>query len=34
MKKEITKLSNKARFIHEQCEDIIDLRKKKESSGY
>tara|TARA_B100001063_G_C16772462_1_gene562635 strand:- start:1815 stop:4613 length:2799 start_codon:yes stop_codon:yes gene_type:complete len=31
MKKEITKLSNKARFIHEQCEDIIDLRKKKKA---
>ena len=27
--KEVKILSNKARFIKEQCDDIIDLRKKK-----
>ena len=29
MEYQVKKLSNKAKFILEQCEDIIDLRKKK-----
>lgn len=29
LKKEVKILSNKAKFIKEQCDDIIDLRKKK-----
>lgn len=29
LKREVMLLSNKARFIEEQCQDIIDLRKKK-----
>ena len=29
LEKEVMLLSNKARFIEEQCEDVIDLRRKK-----
>ena len=29
MEKQITLLSNKVRFISEQCDDVIDLRRKK-----
>jgi len=29
LKKEVMLLTNKARFIEEQCEDVIDLRRKK-----
>jgi DNA topoisomerase-2 len=29
LEKEVLLLSNKARFIEEQCEDVIDLRRKK-----
>lgn len=31
LEKEVVVLTNKARFIKEQCDDIIDLRKKKKS---
>ena len=31
MQKEAKRLTNKARFITEQCDDIIDLRKKKKA---
>jgi DNA topoisomerase-2 len=31
LKREIQILSNKARFIKEQCEDILDLRRKKKN---
>ena len=31
MEYETIKLTNKARFILEQCDDIIDLRKKKKN---
>ena len=29
LERELVLLSNKARFIKEQCDDVIDLRKKK-----
>ena len=29
LKKIVKVLSNKARFIKEQCDDVIDLRRKK-----
>ena len=29
LEREVMKLQNEARFIEEQCEDIIDLRRKK-----
>ena len=31
LKREIQILSNKARFIKEQCEDVLDLRRKKKN---
>jgi DNA topoisomerase-2 len=31
LEREVMILHNKARFIEEQCEDIIDLRKKKKA---
>jgi DNA topoisomerase-2 len=31
LKREIKILSNKARFIKEQCEDVLDLRRKKKN---
>lgn len=31
LRKEVLRLKNKARFIREQCEDTIDLRRKKET---
>lgn len=31
LRKEVLRLENKARFIREQCEDMIDLRRKKET---
>ena len=31
LEREVMILSNKARFIKEQCDDIIDLRKKKKA---
>lgn len=31
LQEEVMRLKNKARFIREQCEDVIDLRRKKET---
>ena len=31
LEREVLILSNKARFIQEQCDDIIDLRRKKQA---
>jgi len=32
LRKDVMRIKNKARFIREQCEDVIDLRRKKDTA--